>query len=61
MRNGECNLNLQNVFVIKTGHTISAYVKQHLPIMLVEHLEQEGPDVGKALKKCKHSGILHVL
>ena len=47
--------------MIKTGHTISAYVKQHLPIMLVEHLEQEGPDVGKALKKCKHSGILHVL
>lgn len=37
------------------GHTISAYVKQHMPVMLVEHLEQEGTHVDKALKKCKLS------
>lgn len=35
---------------VAAGHLVSGYVKQHLPIMLVNHLSMEN-DASKALSK----------
>jgi len=36
-----------------TGHTISGYVKQHLPVLLVNSLKTANADAPVALKNCK--------
>ncbi len=47
---------------VAAGHLVSGYVKQHLPIMLVNHLSMEN-DASKALTKgqsCFLLGGVHV-
>ena len=40
----------RNPCCVQAGHLVSGYVKQHLPILLVQHLSV-GPDAGAALQK----------
>ena len=35
------------------GHTVSGYVKQHLPVTLVNHLGPDCADIPGALRKCR--------
>ena len=42
------------VVLCGAGHLVSGYVKQHLPIMLVNHLSMEN-DASKALTKGQSS------